>query len=217
MSTTTYVFLYENISCGYSLEAPQWGASNEYHNICFCAEIRKKTVCGHPLLFRAIFSFFSMNYGIQTQQLKLQIRVSRFIYLSQRTTKPCETSKDSDQPVHPPSMARVLVHHSLDSLEAVESTCDKRRLWFVCTDHFYFHYFFMKTWVATSEMYLWTCVSSKDSDQPVHLSSLIRIFTRCILDTWSASALFVIKYAKSCQKPDWLKIRSGRGILIYSA
>ena len=30
------------------------------------------------------------------------------------------TSKDSDQPVHPPSMARVLVHPSLDSLEAVE-------------------------------------------------------------------------------------------------
>ena len=30
------------------------------------------------------------------------------------------TSKDSDQPVHPPSMARVLVYPSLDSLEAVE-------------------------------------------------------------------------------------------------
>ena len=25
----------------YSLEVPQWGASNEYHNICFCGEIRK--------------------------------------------------------------------------------------------------------------------------------------------------------------------------------
>ena len=25
----------------YSLEAPRQGASNEYHNICFCGEIRK--------------------------------------------------------------------------------------------------------------------------------------------------------------------------------
>ena len=39
--------------------------------------------------------------------------------------KTCVTSKDSDQPVHPPSMARVLVYPSLDSLEAVEVTCDQ--------------------------------------------------------------------------------------------
>ena len=38
------------------------------------------------------------------------------------------TSKDLDQPVHPPSMARVLVYPSFDSLEAVEGTCDQRRL-----------------------------------------------------------------------------------------
>ena len=38
------------------------------------------------------------------------------------------TRKDSDQPVHPPSMARVLVHPSFDSPEAVEGTCDQRRL-----------------------------------------------------------------------------------------
>ena len=36
--------------------------------------------------------------------------------------KTCVTSKDSDQPVHPPSKARVLVYLSLDSLEAVEGT-----------------------------------------------------------------------------------------------
>ena len=38
------------------------------------------------------------------------------------------SNKNSDQPVHPPSMARVLVHSSLDILEAVEGTCDQRRL-----------------------------------------------------------------------------------------
>ena len=37
------------------------------------------------------------------------------------------TSKDSDQPVHPPSLAKVLVHPSLDSPEAVEGTCDYGR------------------------------------------------------------------------------------------
>ena len=36
--------------------------------------------------------------------------------------KSCVTSKDTDQPVHTPSMARVLIHPSLDSLDAVEGT-----------------------------------------------------------------------------------------------
>ena len=31
----------QNIDCGYSLEPPRWGGSNEYHNLCFWAEIRK--------------------------------------------------------------------------------------------------------------------------------------------------------------------------------
>ena len=44
------------------------------------------------------------------------------------------TSKDSGQPAHPHSMARVLVYSSLDSPGAVESTCDQRRLWLGCVD-----------------------------------------------------------------------------------
>ena len=40
--------------------------------------------------------------------------------------KTCVTSKDSGQPAHPPSMARVLAFLSLDSLKTVESTCDQR-------------------------------------------------------------------------------------------
>ena len=31
----------QNIDCGYSLEPPRWGGSNEYHNLCIWAEIRK--------------------------------------------------------------------------------------------------------------------------------------------------------------------------------
>ena len=42
--------------------------------------------------------------------------------------KTCVTRKDSDQPVNPTSMARILMDSSLYSLEAVESTDDQRRL-----------------------------------------------------------------------------------------
>ena len=35
------LFLHKNICCGYSIEAPRRGASNEYHNICFYAELGK--------------------------------------------------------------------------------------------------------------------------------------------------------------------------------
>ena len=31
----------QNIDCGYSLEPPRRGGSNEYHNLCFEADIRK--------------------------------------------------------------------------------------------------------------------------------------------------------------------------------
>ena len=37
----SFIFLNENIYCGFSLEVSQLGTSNEYPNVCFCAEIRK--------------------------------------------------------------------------------------------------------------------------------------------------------------------------------
>ena len=40
----------------------------------------------------------------------------------------CMTSKYSDQLVQSPTMARVFDYPSLDSPEAVEGTCDQRRL-----------------------------------------------------------------------------------------
>ena len=48
--------------------------------------------------------------------------------------KICMASKDSDQPIHLPSMARVLIYPSLNSQEAVEGLCDQWRLWSNCTD-----------------------------------------------------------------------------------
>ena len=38
------LFLHVNICCGYSLEAPRQGTSNEYHSICFHGEIRKLSI-----------------------------------------------------------------------------------------------------------------------------------------------------------------------------
>ena len=33
--TLFFLFLLENIDCGYSLEPPRPGGTNEYHNLCF--------------------------------------------------------------------------------------------------------------------------------------------------------------------------------------
>ena len=38
-----------NIYCGCSLELPQWGASNEYHNIYFWGEVRKILTLKAPI------------------------------------------------------------------------------------------------------------------------------------------------------------------------
>ena len=39
-----FLFLFENICLGYSLEVPWGGTSNEYHNIYFYGEIRQISV-----------------------------------------------------------------------------------------------------------------------------------------------------------------------------
>ena len=39
--TLFFLFLLKSIDCGYSLELPRWGGSNEYQQSMFWAEIRK--------------------------------------------------------------------------------------------------------------------------------------------------------------------------------
>ena len=56
--------------------------------------------------------------------------VKKLIYLYEPAhdktyDKTCVTRKDSDQPVHPLSMAVVLIHPSLDNPDAVEGSCDQ--------------------------------------------------------------------------------------------
>ena len=67
--------------------------------------------------------------------MRFIIRKWSIFHMSQRTIKPTiSCKKNSDQPVHPPSMAVVLLYPSLDSLETVEGTCDQQRPWSDCTD-----------------------------------------------------------------------------------
>ena len=37
-----FYFKFFNICCGYPLEVSQQGASNDYHTICFCVEMKEK-------------------------------------------------------------------------------------------------------------------------------------------------------------------------------
>ena len=60
-----FLFLHKNICCGYSLEAPRWGASNEYHNICFHPEIK------HMFLWRNkknIYLIFLLSRSMNRQE-----------------------------------------------------------------------------------------------------------------------------------------------------
>ena len=53
----------ENIDCGYSLEPPRRGGSNEYHNLCFWAEIKKSNVCSCK------FQFYYIKVGFKGSKL----------------------------------------------------------------------------------------------------------------------------------------------------
>ena len=47
-----FLFLHENICCGYSLEAPRWGASNEYPQHMFSWRNKKNIMWLPPLICR---------------------------------------------------------------------------------------------------------------------------------------------------------------------
>ena len=51
----SFLFLDENICCGYSLEVPRRGASNEYPQHMLSSRNKKK-ICGYPLLSVAMSS-----------------------------------------------------------------------------------------------------------------------------------------------------------------
>ena len=47
----------QNIDCGYSLEPPQRGGSNEYHNLCFVQKYEK-----YQIFYLKTFSFLWWNF-----------------------------------------------------------------------------------------------------------------------------------------------------------
>ena len=68
-----FSFLHENICCGYSLEVPHRGTSNEYHNICFYWKIRKKNNTNpSPLIWSADITYsYSFLYNQGSSQVAL--------------------------------------------------------------------------------------------------------------------------------------------------
>ena len=59
----------QNIDCGYSLEPPRRGGSNEYHNLCFWADIRK------------ILEFLSESFHILLQNFPIFLNRLVFVML----------------------------------------------------------------------------------------------------------------------------------------
>ena len=82
---------------------------------------------------RSVASHRGLHHLLRSICLNIKMKYSIIIRPAHDKTynKTCVTRKDSDQPIRPPSMARVLVY---PSLEAVEGTCDQRRLWSDCAD-----------------------------------------------------------------------------------
>ena len=46
----SFLFSHKDIGCGYSLEMPEQGTSNEYPQHVFCGEIRRKNISNFWLL-----------------------------------------------------------------------------------------------------------------------------------------------------------------------
>ena len=74
----SFLLLHENICCRYSLEEPQQGASNEYHNICFPGEIRK-ILCGYPLLSVAMIHEKHSPFSSYKQKLLTKLYTNKFM------------------------------------------------------------------------------------------------------------------------------------------
>ena len=64
----------QNIDCGYSLEPPRWGGSNEYLQSMFWAEIRKKS----EFFYLKIFIVLVVKFSMYLNRRVFVMRVSSF-------------------------------------------------------------------------------------------------------------------------------------------
>ena len=74
----------QNIDCGYSFEAPRRGGSNEYHNLCFWAEIRK-------IMFTPVNNSFTIQkWGLRGSALYRYVFViAKFPYANNEDSVLC--------------------------------------------------------------------------------------------------------------------------------
>ena len=68
--TLFFLFLLKNIDCGYALERPRRGGSNEYHNLCFEQKYEKYQ------------NFLSENFHFLA--VKFSIYLNRRVFVMQR-------------------------------------------------------------------------------------------------------------------------------------
>ena len=139
----------------------------------------------------SITSHLSMSNQIQTVLSQLLVC---FEWCLQAVTRNAVilmfSQADSDQSVHPPSIARVLVLPALDSPEVIKGTCDQQRLirlrecagWseslqvarlIVC---FVLCWLIYHYWDTTWQNQQSNCAPSESSDQSGHPPNLISVF-----------------------------------------
>ena len=185
----SFLFLDENICFGYSLEAPLRGVSNKYPQRMFSLR-NKKNIMWIPLL----------SVAMQSDQSSLKICIHGYPNCTLLKFK-----SDCTNALAYPSLCLAHMVTYLDLLVTVKDIVvllfrfawkstelisgDIKR--FSCAWHCYR----FSLWIPTTllnfmkcysndqhglrwqKTYLWTCAQNENSDQHVHLHSLIRIFT----------------------------------------
>ena len=108
----SFLFLNENICCGYSLEVPRWGASNEYPQDMFLSRNKKNIMWIPPLI---------CSYGSESL---LGAHVRRYIFMM--------CTENSNQPAHPCSLIRVFVVQMKKLHILGYQKCTQWRFWSDC-------------------------------------------------------------------------------------
>ena len=73
---TIFLILLDNIDCGYSLEPPRRGGSNEYHNLCF--EQKCET---YQSFLSENFQFLEVKFSIYLNRRVFVMEFSMTVYL----------------------------------------------------------------------------------------------------------------------------------------
>ena len=91
VSINKTLILHENVCCGYSLAVPCRGTSNEYHMICFQAEIRKISI----VFWVEKMPYRKLRYHTRLRNIRIIVVIilRLKIYLIQHTNLKCSFAK----------------------------------------------------------------------------------------------------------------------------